>query len=81
MFTALRHILKNRYPTSVALSGSYKSKKVVLKDDILDICKAELDSLQLFSEVGTKSTPGYDVVIEMNFLILSMMVNRAFPWL
>ena len=59
--------LKNRYPTSVALSGSYKSKKVVLKDDILDICKAELDSLKLFSEVGTKSTPGYDVVIEMNF--------------
>jgi len=59
--------LKNKYPTSVALTGSYKSKKIILKDDILDVCKAELDSLKLFSEVGIKSTPGYDVIIEMNF--------------
>jgi TolB-like protein len=59
--------LKNKYPTSVALTGSYKSKKVVLKDDILDICKAELDSLKLFKEVGTKTIPGYDVVIDLNF--------------
>jgi len=59
--------LKNRYPTSVALTGSYESKKVILKDNILDICKAELDSLKLFSEVGIKSTPGYDVVIDMSF--------------
>lgn len=59
--------LKNKYPTSVALTGSFSSKKVVLKDDILEICKAELDSLKLFSEVGIKTTPGYDVVIDMSF--------------
>jgi len=59
--------LKNRYPTSVALTGEYKSKKIVLKDNVIEICKAELDSLKLFSEVGITSTPGYDVVIDLQF--------------
>jgi hypothetical protein len=59
--------LKNKYPISVALTGSYNSKKVILKDDILEICKTELDSLKLFSEVGTKTTPGYDVLMELTF--------------
>ncbi len=59
--------LKNKYPTSVALTGEYKSDSIILKDDILGICKMELDSRKLFSEVGIKSTPGYDVVIDMNF--------------
>lgn len=59
--------MKNKYPTSVALTGGYSSKKVNLKDNIIEISKTELDSLKLFSEVGIKSTPGYDVVIDMNF--------------
>lgn len=59
--------LKNKYPTSVALTGGYTSKKIVLKDNILEICKAELDSKKLFKETGIKGTAGYDVVIEMNF--------------
>jgi len=59
--------LKNKYPISVVLSGGYTSKKVILKDDILEICKTELDSMKLFSEVGTKTTPGFDVLIELTF--------------
>jgi TolB-like protein len=59
--------LKNKYPISVAITGGYKSDKVVLKDDILEICKTELDSLKLFSEVGNKTTAGYDVVIDLTF--------------
>lgn len=59
--------LKSKYPVSAALTGGYTSDKVILKDDILEICKTELESLKLFSAVGIKTTPGYDVVIEMAF--------------
>lgn len=59
--------LKNKYPVSVVITGGYNSDKIKLKDDVLDICKTELDSLKLFSEVGNKTTPGYDVVIELTF--------------
>lgn len=59
--------LKNKYPISAALTGGYTSTKVTLKDDILEICKTELDSRKIFSAVGTKTIPGYDVVIDLAF--------------
>lgn len=59
--------LKSKYPVSVALTGVYSSKKVILKENILEICKTELDSLKLFSAVGMTTTPGYDVVIDLTF--------------
>ncbi|HRS61670.1 MAG TPA: CsgG/HfaB family protein [Spirochaetota bacterium] len=66
VFSPASH-LKNKYPTTAALTGQYTSKKIILKDNILEICKAELDSQKIFKEVGIKGTAGYDVVIEMNF--------------
>ncbi len=59
--------LKAKYPIKVVISGKYVSKEVILKDDISQICKTELESLKLFTEVGNKASGGYDVGIDMDF--------------
>ena len=74
VFSPASH-LKNKYPTTAALTGQYTSKKIILKDNILEICKAELDSQKIFKEVGIKGTAGYDVVIEMNFADVEKINN------
>jgi TolB-like protein/DNA-directed RNA polymerase subunit F len=57
--------LKHSYPVDVSIEASYKSKNVILKDDIQEICFKELEAKKLFRSVASKDDSKADVIIEV----------------
>lgn len=69
--------LKNKYPTSVVVTGSQKLDKVKIKDNLVELFKTELESHKIFKEVGMKSTKGYDVEIAATFTEIKEAKRRG----
>jgi len=57
--------LKSSYPVDVSIEASFKSRNIILKDDIQEICFKELEAKKLFRSVASRDDSKADVIIEL----------------